>query len=270
MTLEEERDFYHVWFEYLIRTPSFLRWADWKERICSGENIPWPTDLSPFLLGYGAWFNHDYPWEISFDRVYSRVIYRKRLIEERNKKAFTPSGEIAWYARQALEVEREELGRSLSWKEDEEIIERVARETLERREIHEKEYEKGSKKYRYRSKPPGVNWGPVLSATLKRRLTYYLLAEVCGLSRGEIVMADYLPAFPAPFGLGPFSPNPREIDFFRYWKKGHADCRDPRHFLSEEIAEARKVIAAVEKGWFPAPPPLFRNSRTVNPPAKFP
>jgi len=264
MTLEEDRDFYRVWFEYLIRTPSYLRWADWMERTYSGEYLPFPAELDAFSIGYGAWFEHDRPWEISFDRIFSRVLYRKRLITEAENNAFLPAAELARSARESLEMEREELGRALDWQEEEALLEQVNRDTLAEREIREREYLEGFRKYRYRSKPPRVNWGAALSGTLKRRLNYHHLAETCGFTRDEIVMADDLPIIDLPFGPGPFSPTPKEIDFFRYWKRGHAS-RDPRHFLSEEIAEARKVIAAVEAGWFPAPPPPFRNSSTGKP-----
>lgn len=270
MTLEEERDFYRVWFEYLIRTPAYLRWADWMNRTYSGEYLPFPAELDTFSIGYGAWLKSDRPWEISFDKVYSRAVYRKGLIAEAEENAFSPAAELARSARESLEMEREELGRSLTWQEEEALLEQANRAALEDRETRDREYSEGFKKYRYRFKPPGVNWGPVLSATLKRRLTYYHLAEVCGLFRDEIVMADDLPLIDLPFGPGPFSPDPKEIDFFRYWKRGHA-CRDPRHFLSEEITEARKTIAAVETGWFPAPPPpRFKNSSTAKPARKIP
>jgi len=287
MTLEEERDFYRVWFEYLTRTPAYLRWADWMERTYSGENIPWPADLHAFSVGYDGWFKHDLPWEVSFDKVYSRITFRNRMIAKLNQHAFTPSEDIASNSSHCLENEREELGRALTFQEEKAIIEKAARETLAERTTREKEYKESFKKYHYRSKPPGLNWGSVLSATLKRRLTYYHLQEIVGLSRDEIIRADdpisqnipilnrpanispppfgLVPFGPLPFGRGPFLSNPtKEIDFFRYWKRGYAK-RDPRHFLSEEIAEARNVIAAVEAGWFPAPPPPFKNSTMENP-----
>lgn len=261
MTQDEERDFWKVWFEYLIRTPAYLRWADWMDRTYSGEYIRWPVELDAFSFGYDAWLKHDLPHQVYFDRVYYRLLHRQRMIAEAEKNGFTLASESARNAREALEWEREELGRALTWKEEEALLEQVNRDTLAERETREREYREGFKRYRYRSKPPGVNWGPVLSGTLKRRLTYYHLHEICGFSRDEIILADDLPFVALPFGPGPFSPDPKEIDFFRYWKRGHAS-RDPRHFLSEEIAEARKVIAAVEAGWFPTPPPPFKKSST--------
>ena len=273
MLLEENRDFYRVWFEYLIRTPAYLRWADWMDRSRLGENPPLYDEDDSFFLGYGDWFGNerpgDYPGGISFDGVYSRLERQDRIFTMLENNAFSPAAELARSARVSLEMKREELGRALTWQEEEALFEQVNRDTLERWKTREREYSESFKEYRYRSKPPGVNWGPARSATLKRRLNYYHLAEVCGVSRHEIIMEDYIFTFDLPFVHDFSSSVEREIDSFRYWKDGHAN-RDPRHFLSEEIAEARKVIAAVESGWFPAPPPPFKNCTTEKLPGKFP
>jgi len=278
MLLEENRDFYRVWFEYLIRTPAYLRWADWMDRIRLGQNPPDYDEDDLFFIGYGDWFGNerpgDYPGGISFDGVYTRLGRQERIFTMLKKNAFSLSAELAFYGREKLEMGRKKLGRkklgrSLTYQREEALLEQANRDTLERWETREREYSEGLNKYRYRSKPPGVNWGPKISATLKRRLNYYHLAEVCGVSRHEIIMDDYIFTFDLPFGHDFFSSAEREIDSFRYWKDGHAN-RDPRHFLSEEIAEARKVIAAVESGWFPAPPPPFKNCTTEKPPGKFP
>jgi hypothetical protein len=261
-----DEDFYRVWFEYLIRTPLFRRLYDWNERIYDGEQIPFPAELDAFSRGYSRWFKYDRPWEVTFDRCYSRLKHREGVLKEVAALAFTPAQEIAWHSRQELQSEREDLGRGLTWQEEQAIIEKTAEAVLSDREKREKKFQSEFAAYRYKAKPPGFNKGPSLLATLKRRLNYYYLEEICNFTRSEIIFNDNLELGPAPldfylpFGPGPFTDKPREIDYFRYWKQGNGAQRDPRHFLSEEITEARKVIAAVEDGWFPAIPSSFNNS----------
>ena len=261
--MEEEKDFYLVWFEYLILTPRYRRLAEWQERIYDGEQIPFPAELDAFSRGYSRWFKYDRPWEVTFERCYSRIQHRKRVLKEVEPLAFTPAQEIAWHLRHELEYEREDLGRGLTWQEEQAIIEKTAEAVLSDREKREKKFQSDFAAYRYKAEPPGRNKG---TATLKRRLNYYYLEEIRNLTRTEIILKDDLELGPAPldhylpFGPGPFTDKPREIDFFRYWKQGNCAHRDPRHFLSEELAEARKVIAAVEEGWFPAIPSSFNHS----------
>jgi hypothetical protein len=264
MTLQKiDKDFYRVWFEYLIRTPRYRRFAEWQERIYDGEQIPLPAELEAFSRGYSRWFKYDRPWEVTFDRCFSRMQHRERVLKE--FIPFTPAKEIAWYSRQELQSEREDLGRGLAWQEEQAIIEKTAEAVLFDREKREEKFQSNFAAYRYKAKPQSLNWGVVLSATLKRRLTYYHLEKISGLTRDEIIFGafttDNVPTGYLPFGTGPFvgRAEPKEIDSFRYWKQGNGAHRNPSHFLSEEIAEALKVIAAVEEGWFPAIPSSFNN-----------
>lgn len=267
----KDKDFYRVWFEYLIRTPAYLHYDAWMERIYAGEDVPWPKDLDRFCSGYGEWWNHDRPWEFTFDRCWWRLKHRQRMSQQAEQNAFTPAAEIGWYARQELAFEREDAARALTFEEEGAIVERVADFVLNDRHERETAWRNGFRDYRYKGKPAGVKAGSHRLAVLKRRLTYYHLEKILGFSReriirgeiGEIELAG-LP-FPElagpPFGNGSFSPDStapqKTVEVFRYWLSlpGLPGWQDPPAFLSEEVSEAGKVIRAVEDGWFPAPPP---------------
>ena len=259
-----ESDAYRVWFEYLIRTPLFKKWYEHDERINNGEDLSTPDDVYSFWNGYGVWFNHDWPWEVYFPRCYTRLQHHFR--ETRNNYGYdfesrcSLAREISYTVATELGEEEIDLGRQLTEKEKEYIIERFTEQVITERENRNLERLKSDKylaKYRYKTKPPNVSLGNRMLGTLKRRLNYYNLEIIAGLSRNDIIFGEipHENKDLLPFGKGPFVENPRARDHFQYWKLSNlSDRPDPRHFLSEEIAEAKKTIAAVEAGWFPSVP----------------
>lgn len=262
MALDEE--FYRVWFEYLIRTPAFKKWEANDEIISKGKCPPrLPGDIYNFWAGYSDyWFGNNYSWEITFNRCFSRLerSFRFRERYEKSGGSFTLAEEIAFEVSSLLELKEEGLTLELTEKGVQEIIRETVDSVMQNRKEREERSSKELPAFRYKAKPPRVNLGATTIGVLKRRLTYYHLEVFLGLSRDEIFFGDFSgPISQAllPFGSGPFKNNPGTRDYFQYWKNTKLRSPpDPRAFLCEEIAEAKKTITAVEAGWFPSVPKM--------------
>jgi len=274
-----EKDCWRVWFEYLIRTPSYLKYCDYMEKIFKGKDVPFPKELEAFVFGYSNWWNHDWPHEFNFEKAYWRLrrwqAQKHKADDCFNNDSFIKNylaEEISREASNSLNFVRERKKTSLLLSQEERIIQISAKRVLNNAPARIKEWrETGFGSFRYKGIVLDTKIGPSILAVLKRRLTYYHLESILGFTRNNILRGELgihgLPLGASlPFGPGPFLPTladgdfkPKQIDYFLYWRPegncpGFDGFREPAAFVSEEISEARKTISFVESGWFPRPP----------------